>query len=137
MRYIPVIEQSNRSVGALPEYWLIIPWLCARGAGMLSVIALWNLRRLGSTVTIGETATPRPNSLAVKSGSIGWAYICFFFFILFSRTFWLELTFRSNRKKNNYQFSHQRNLLAKFFCDKMWKIGLWCVVAASSYINIW
>lgn len=68
---LPVIEQSSRSVGALPEYWLIIPWLCARGAGMLSVIALWNLRRRGSTVTMGDTATPRPSSLAVSSGSIG------------------------------------------------------------------
>lgn len=71
--YLPVIEQRRRKVGALPEYWLIIPWLCAFGAGILSVIALWNLRRLGSTVTIGDTATPRPSNLAVKSGSIGWA----------------------------------------------------------------
>lgn len=70
-----MIEQSSLKVGALPEYWFIIPWLCAFGAGILSVIALWNLRRLGSTVTIGDTATPRPNSFAVKSGSIGWAYI--------------------------------------------------------------
>lgn len=65
------MEQRRRRVGALPEYWLIIPWLCAFGAGILNVIALWNLRRRGSTVTIGETATPRPRSLAVKSGSIG------------------------------------------------------------------
>lgn len=71
---IPVIEHNNRSVGALPEYWLIIPWLCAFGAGMLSVIALWNFRRLGSTVTMGDTATPRPSNLAVRSGSIGWAW---------------------------------------------------------------
>lgn len=69
-----MIEHSNRSVGALPEYWLIIPWLCAFGAGMLNVMALWNLRRLGSTVTMGDTATPRPSNLAVSSGSIGWAY---------------------------------------------------------------
>lgn len=41
---------------------------------MLKVIALWNLRRRGSTVTTGDTATPRPNNLAVKSGSIGCAY---------------------------------------------------------------
>lgn len=73
--YIPVIEQSSRSVGALPEYWLIMPWLCAFGAGILNVMALWNLRRLGSTVTIGETATPRPSNFAVRSGSIGWAYV--------------------------------------------------------------
>lgn len=73
LRHIPVIEQSSRRVGALPEYWLIMPWLCAFGAGMLSVMALWNFRRRGSTVTMGETATPRPSSLAVRSGSIGWA----------------------------------------------------------------
>lgn len=72
--HIPVIEQSKRNVGAFPEYWFIIPWLWAFGAGMLNVIALWNLRRLGSTVTIGDTATPRPSNLAVRSGSIGWAY---------------------------------------------------------------
>lgn len=71
--YIPVMEHNRRSVGAFPEYWLIIPWLCARGAGILNVIALWNLRRLGSTVTTGDTATPRPSNFAVKSGSIGCA----------------------------------------------------------------
>lgn len=72
---LPVIEQSNRSVGADPEYWLIIPWECARGAGILNVIALWNFLLLGSTVTTGETATPCPNNFAVISGSIGWAWI--------------------------------------------------------------
>lgn len=71
---IPVIEHKRRRVGAFPEYWLIIPWLCARGVGMLKVIALWNLRRRGSTVTTGDTATPRPSSLAVKSGSMGCAW---------------------------------------------------------------
>ena len=70
---LPVIEHKRRSVGAFPEYWFIIPWLWARGVGILNVIALWNLRRLGSTVTTGETATPRPNNLAVNSGSIGCA----------------------------------------------------------------
>lgn len=69
--YVPVMEHNSRRVGALPEYWLIMPWLWARGAGMLSVMALWNLRRRGSTVTTGDTATPRPNILAVRSGSIG------------------------------------------------------------------
>lgn len=73
--HVPVIEHKSRRVGAFPEYWLIMPWLCAFGAGMLKVMALWNLRRLGSTVTIGDTATPRPRSLAVRSGSIGWACI--------------------------------------------------------------
>lgn len=68
------MEHSSRSVGVLPEYWFIMPWLWAFGAGILKVIALWNLRRRGSTVTIGETATPRPKSFAVKSGSTGCAY---------------------------------------------------------------
>lgn len=68
------MEHKSLKVGALPEYWFIIPWLCARGAGILKVIALWNFLLLGSTVTIGETATPRPRSLAVNSGSIGWAW---------------------------------------------------------------
>lgn len=40
---------------------------------MLNVIALWNLRRRGSTVTTGDTATPRPSNFAVRSGSIGCA----------------------------------------------------------------
>lgn len=48
-----------------------MPWVWALGAGILRVIALWNFLRLGSTVTIGDTATPRPRSLAVSSGSIG------------------------------------------------------------------
>lgn len=65
------MEQSNRNVGADPEYWLIIPCECALGAGMLNVIVLWNFRLLGSTVTTGETATPCPNNFAVNSGSIG------------------------------------------------------------------
>lgn len=73
------MEHKSLKVGALPEYWFIIPWLCARGAGILSVIALWNFLLLGSTVTIGETATPRPRSLAVNSGSIGWAWNFFYF----------------------------------------------------------
>lgn len=68
------MEHKSLNVGALPEYWFIIPWLCALGAGILRVIALWNFLLLGSTVTIGETATPRPRSLAVNSGSIGWAW---------------------------------------------------------------
>lgn len=50
-----------------------MPWLCAFGAGILNVMALWNLRRRGSTVTIGDTATPRPSNFAVRSGSMGCA----------------------------------------------------------------
>jgi len=58
----PVIEQSRRRVGVSPEYWLIIPLLAATGTGMVRVIGLWNFRLLGSTVTIGETATRFPRS---------------------------------------------------------------------------
>jgi len=65
------MEQRRRRVGASPEYWLIMPLLAARGTGMVSVMGLWNLRRLGSTVTIGETATRFPRSLAVSSAGIG------------------------------------------------------------------
>lgn len=53
---------------------MIIPCEWARGAGILSVIALWNFLLLGSTVTTGDTATPWPSNLATISGSIGWAY---------------------------------------------------------------
>lgn len=70
---LPVIEHNNRNVGAGPEYWLIIPSEWALGVGIFSVIALWNFLRRGSIVTIGETATPWPNSFAVNSGSTGWA----------------------------------------------------------------
>lgn len=70
---LPVIEHNSLSVGADPLYWLIMPWECAVGAGMFSLMALWNFLRLGSTVTTGDTATPCPSSLAVNSGSIGCA----------------------------------------------------------------
>lgn len=56
--WLPVIEHNNRSVGAEPEYWFIIPCECALGAGILNVIALWNFLLRGSTVTTGDTATP-------------------------------------------------------------------------------
>ena len=71
---LPVIEHSRRRVGVSPEYWLIIPLLAATGTGMVKVIGLWNFRLLGSTVTIGETATRFPRSLAVSSAGMGWAY---------------------------------------------------------------
>lgn len=73
LQCIPVIEHKSLSVGAEPEYWLIIPWEWALGAGRLSVIALWNFRRRGSTVTIGDTATLWPSNLDTSSGSIPWA----------------------------------------------------------------
>lgn len=70
---IPVIEHNNLRVGVSPLYWLIMPLPAACGTGMVSVIGLWNFRRRGSTVTIGETATLLPRSFAVNSGGIGWA----------------------------------------------------------------
>jgi hypothetical protein len=70
---LPVILQSNLSVGASPEYWLIMPLLAACGTGIVRVMGLWNLRRRGSTVTIGDTATRLPNSFAASSAGIGCA----------------------------------------------------------------
>jgi hypothetical protein len=70
---IPVILHSSLSVGASPEYWLIMPLLAACGTGIVRVIGLWNLRRRGSTVTIGETATRFPSSFATSSVGIGCA----------------------------------------------------------------
>lgn len=68
---VPDMEHSSLNVGADDVlYWFVIPWVWGRGAGILRVIALWNFRLLGSTVTTGDTATPRPSSLAVSSESI-------------------------------------------------------------------
>lgn len=65
------MEQRSLSVGADDVlYWFVIPWVWGRGAGILRVMALWNFLLLGSTVTTGDTATPRPNSFAVSSESI-------------------------------------------------------------------
>lgn len=71
----PVMLQRRRRVGASPEYWLIIPLLAACGTGIVSVMGLWNLRRRGSTVTMGDTATRLPSILATSSAAIGWAFI--------------------------------------------------------------
>lgn len=68
-----MILQSNLSVGTSPEYGLIMPLLAACGTGIVRVIGLWNLRRRGSTVTIGETATRFPNSFVTSSVGIGCA----------------------------------------------------------------
>lgn len=65
---------SRRRVGASPAYWLIMPLVAACGTGMVKVIGLWNLRRRGSTVTIGLTATRWPKSLVTSSAGIGWAW---------------------------------------------------------------
>ncbi|KYN35968.1 hypothetical protein ALC56_09759 [Trachymyrmex septentrionalis] len=59
-------------VGASPEYWLIMPLLAACGTGIVKVIGLWNFLRLGSTVTIGDTATLFPSNLATRSAGIGY-----------------------------------------------------------------
>ena len=71
---LPVIEQRSLRVGVSPWYWLIIPLPAATGTGMVRLIGLWNLRLRGSMVTIGDTATLLPSSLAVSSGEMGWAY---------------------------------------------------------------
>lgn len=67
-------HRRRKVVLEAPWYWLIIPCDVALGAGMLSMIALWNFLRLGSTVTIGDTATPCPSNLDTNSGSIAWAF---------------------------------------------------------------
>ena len=71
---LPVMEQSSLRVGVSPWYWLIIPLPAATGTGMVREIGLWNLRLRGSMVTMGDTATLLPSSLAVSSGEMGWAY---------------------------------------------------------------
>ena len=70
---VPVIEHKSLKVGVSPLYWLIIPFPAAWGTGIVKVIGLWNFLLRGSTVTMGETATLLPKSLAVNSGGIGWA----------------------------------------------------------------
>ena len=50
-----------------------MPLPAAWGTGMVRVMGLWNFLRLGSTVTMGDTATLLPNNLAVSSGGIGCA----------------------------------------------------------------
>lgn len=67
-----MLHRSLR-VGASPEYWLIMPLLAACGTGMVKVMGLWNFRRRGSTVTMGDTATRLPSSFATSSAGIGWA----------------------------------------------------------------
>ena len=61
-------------MGVSPLYELIIPFPAAVGTGMVRVMGLWNFLRLGSTVTMGDTATLLPSSLAVSSGGIGCAF---------------------------------------------------------------
>lgn len=50
-----------------------MPLLAACGTGIVNDIGLWNFLRLGSTVTIGDTATRLPSNLAVSSAGIGCA----------------------------------------------------------------
>lgn len=60
----PVMEQRRRRVGGswpgCPLYCVSIPLFDDCGNGMHSVIGLWNFRRRGSTVTMGDTATRFP-----------------------------------------------------------------------------
>lgn len=51
-----------------------MPLVAACGTGIVKVIGLWNFRRLGSTVSIGLTATRFPRSFVTSSGVIGWAW---------------------------------------------------------------
>jgi len=78
---LPMMLQSSRNVGAspvapvTPPYWFNMPFWAARGSGIVSVIGRWNLRRRGSMVTIGLTATRLPSILVTRLGGTGWAYI--------------------------------------------------------------
>ena len=69
----PVILHSSRSDGFSLGYWFIIPFCAAFGTGIVRVMGLWNLRRRGSTVTMGLQATRLPNILEMRSGLTGWA----------------------------------------------------------------
>ena len=48
-----------------------MPFPAAVGTGIVKDMGLWNFRRRGSTVTIGDTATLFPRSLAASSGGMG------------------------------------------------------------------
>lgn len=65
---------NSRSVGDSAPYWLSMPFWAALGTGMVKVIGLWNLRRLGSMVTMGLTATRLPNILVTISDGTSWAW---------------------------------------------------------------
>ncbi|KAK2178742.1 hypothetical protein NP493_529g01068 [Ridgeia piscesae] len=69
----PIKLHNSRSVGASPPYWLSMPFWEAFGTGTVRVMGLWNLRRRGSTVTMGLTATRLPSILATRSAGTGWA----------------------------------------------------------------
>ena len=58
-------------MGVSPLYWLIMPRAAACGTGMVRVMGLWNLRRRGSTVTMGDTATRLPRNLTTRSDWMG------------------------------------------------------------------
>ena len=72
-RHLPVMLHNSRSVGASPPYWFSMPFCDALGTGTVMVMGLWNLRRRGSTVTMGLTATRLPSILATRSAGTGWA----------------------------------------------------------------
>ena len=71
--------QSSLSVGAspavAPPYWFNMPFWAARGSGIVSVIGRWNLRRRGSMVTIGLTATRLPSIRETRLGDTGCACV--------------------------------------------------------------
>jgi len=71
---LPARLQRSRKLGASGPYWFIMPFWDAFGNVIVSVIGLWNLRRRGSIVTIGLTATRLPNIFATKSAETGWTW---------------------------------------------------------------
>lgn len=94
-------------VGASPEYWLIMPLLAACGTGIVKVIGLWNFLRLGSTVTIGDTATLFPSNLATRSAGIGCAYrMCNNSCIKYNN-FWISLPLDIIRYNKLFIFAFQ------------------------------
>ena len=79
--HLPMMLQSSLKVGASPAtpaslpYWFNMPFCAARGSGIVSVIGRWNLRRRGSIVMIGLTATRLPSILDTRFGGTGCAWI--------------------------------------------------------------
>ena len=79
--HLPMMLQSSLKVGASPAtpaslpYWFNMPFCAARGSGIVSVIGRWNLRRRGSIVMIGLTATRLQSILDTRFGGTGCAWI--------------------------------------------------------------
>jgi len=67
--HIPVMLHSSRRVGVL-----LVPSLDGLlGTGMVMVMGLWNLRLLGSNVTIGLNVALLPRIFLTRSSLMGWA----------------------------------------------------------------